>query len=98
MDAPAGRGGDRGATTRERAAGRAAGTAGAAGPRGGASAAPSVKITGIRSMRLWGPLLHGQGGETGGEIGKVIVQVDTDAGIHGLGEADDFMGVRQGIE
>jgi galactonate dehydratase len=57
-----------------------------------------VKITSIRSMRLWGPLVHGQGGETGGEIGKVIVRIDTDAGIHGLGEADDFMGVRAGIE
>lgn len=56
-----------------------------------------MKITGIRSMRLHGPLLHGQGGETGGEIGKVIVRIDTDAGVHGLGEADDFMGVRQGI-
>jgi L-alanine-DL-glutamate epimerase-like enolase superfamily enzyme len=56
-----------------------------------------MRITSIRSMRLFGPLLHGQGGETGGSIGKVIVRVDTDAGIHGLGEADDFMGVRQGI-
>ena len=57
-----------------------------------------MKITSIRSMRLFGPLLHGQGGETGGSIGKVVVRIDTDAGIHGLGEADDFMGVRQGIE
>lgn len=57
-----------------------------------------MKITDIRSMRLFGPLLHGQGGETGGEIGKVIVRVDTDAGIYGLGEADDFAGVRQALE
>ena len=54
-----------------------------------------MKITGIRSMRLFGPLVHGQGGETGGSIGKVVVRVDTDAGIYGLGEADDFMGVRE---
>jgi galactonate dehydratase len=56
-----------------------------------------VKITAIRSMRLFGPLLHGQGGEMGGSIGKIVVRVDTDAGIHGLGEADDFMGVRDAI-
>ena len=48
-------------------------------------------------MRLFGPLLHGQGGETGGSIGKIVVRVDTDAGIYGLGEADDFMGVRDAI-
>jgi galactonate dehydratase len=57
-----------------------------------------MKITGIRCMRLWGPLLHGQGGETGGSIGKVVVRLDTDAGVFGLGEADDFMGVRDAIE
>ena len=57
-----------------------------------------MKITGIRSMRLFGPLVHGQGGETGGSIGKVVVRVDTDSGVHGLGEADDFMGVRDAIE
>ena len=56
-----------------------------------------MQITGIRAMRLLGPLVHGEGGETGGKIGKVIVRVDTDAGIYGLGEADDFMGVREGI-
>jgi galactonate dehydratase len=57
-----------------------------------------MKITGIRSMRLFGPLVHGQGGETGGSIGKVVVRVDTDSGVYGLGEADDFMGVRDAIE
>ena len=56
-----------------------------------------MKITSIRSMRLFGPLIHGVGGETGGMIGKVVVRVDTDAGIYGLGEADDFMGVREAI-
>ena len=54
-----------------------------------------MKITDIRLMRLRGPLVHGQGGETGGTIGKVVVRVDTDAGVYGLGEADDFMGVRR---
>jgi len=48
-------------------------------------------------MRLWGPRIHGVGGETGGKIAKVIVRVDTDAGIYGLGEVDDFMGVRKAI-
>lgn len=55
-----------------------------------------MKITDIRMMRLWGPRNHGVGGGTS-NIAKVIVRVDTDAGIHGLGEVDDFMGVRQGI-
>lgn len=56
-----------------------------------------MKITDIRTMRLIGPLCHGQGGGTGDMIAKVIVRVDSDAGIYGLGEVDDFMGVRQGI-
>jgi galactonate dehydratase len=56
-----------------------------------------MKITDVRTMRLWGPLIHGQGGEMGGSAAKVIVRVDTDAGIYGLGEVDDFMGVRDGI-
>lgn len=57
-----------------------------------------MKITDIRMMRLWGPRYHGVGGESGGQIGKVIVRVDTDAGIYGLGEADDFMGLREAID
>jgi len=56
-----------------------------------------MKITDIRMMRLWGPRLHGVGGgET--KIAKIIVRVDTDAGIYGLGEVDDFMGIRRSIE
>jgi galactonate dehydratase len=58
---------------------------------------PPMKITSIRELRLFGPLVHGQGGETGNEIGKVVIRVDTDAGIYGLGEADDFMGVRDAV-
>jgi galactonate dehydratase len=55
-----------------------------------------MKITDIRMMRLWGPRNHGVGGGTS-SIAKVVVRVDTDAGLYGLGEVDDFMGVRQGI-
>jgi len=56
-----------------------------------------LKITDVRTMRLWGPRVHGVGGETGGDIAKVIVRVDTDSGIYGLGEVDDMMGVLDGI-
>ncbi|PYV09426.1 MAG: hypothetical protein DMG07_23215 [Acidobacteria bacterium] len=56
-----------------------------------------MKITDIRMMRLRGPLVHGQGGATSEMIAKVIVRVDTDAGIYGLGEIDDFMGVREAL-
>lgn len=53
-----------------------------------------MKITDITWLRLFGPLLHGQGGPgDGAKIGKTIVRVDTDAGIYGLGEVDDFAGV-----
>src|SRR5262245_22588004 len=56
-----------------------------------------MKITDVRTMRLWGPLLHGVGGQQG-MIGKIIVRVDSDQGLYGLGEADDFMGVREGLD
>ena len=54
-----------------------------------------MKITDITWLRLFGPLLHGQGGpgESDAKIGKTIIRVETDAGIHGLGEVDDFAGV-----
>jgi L-alanine-DL-glutamate epimerase-like enolase superfamily enzyme len=55
-----------------------------------------MKITKIRSMKLWGPRNHGVGGGEA-KIAKVVVRVDTDAGIYGLGEVDNFMGVAQGI-
>src|ERR1051326_5559184 len=55
-----------------------------------------MKITDIRTMKLWGPLHHGQGGQRD-RIAKILVRVDTDAGIHGLGELDDFAGVDKGI-
>ena len=56
-----------------------------------------MRITDIRSMRLMGPMLHAVGGEQR-TITKIIVRVDTDTGLYGLGEADDFMGVRESIE
>src|SRR5207247_1023904 len=55
-----------------------------------------MKITDIRSMRLWGPLHHGLGGQED-MIAKIVVRVDTDSDLYGLGEVDDFMGVREGI-
>ena len=55
-----------------------------------------MKITDVRSMRLSGPRPHSVGGAES-TIGKWIVRVDTDAGIHGLGEAEDFMGVGEAI-
>ena len=48
-------------------------------------------------MKLSGPLFHGLGGDTVGCYSKLIVRVDTDAGIYGLGEVEDFMGVREAI-
>ncbi|MBI3941662.1 MAG: mandelate racemase/muconate lactonizing enzyme family protein [Chloroflexi bacterium] len=55
-----------------------------------------MKITDIRTMLLRGPRLHNVGGGQGTAT-KLIVQVDTDAGLYGLGEADNFMGVREAI-
>jgi galactonate dehydratase len=55
-----------------------------------------MKITDVRMMRLWGPRVHDVGGGEN-KIAKVIIRVDTDAGIYGLGEVDDFMGMRQAI-
>lgn len=57
-----------------------------------------MKITDIRIMKLVGPLNHGQGGAADGTIAKVIVRVDSDSGIYGLGEVDDFFGVREAVD
>ena len=45
-----------------------------------------MKITDITWLRLFGPLIHGQGGPGDDEakIGKTIIRVDTDAGIYRL--------------
>jgi galactonate dehydratase len=55
-----------------------------------------MKVTDIRTMRLAGPDPHGVGGvERTWSI--ELVRVDTDAGIHGLGEAGGMMGDREAI-
>ena len=56
-----------------------------------------MKITDVRMLKLVGPRLHSMGGTTG-EIGKVVVRIDTDAGLYGLGEADNFLGVADAID
>jgi len=55
-----------------------------------------MKISQVRMMRLKGPRFHALGGGVS-KIAKVVVRVDADNGQYGLGEIDDFMGVRQGI-
>lgn len=57
-----------------------------------------MKITNIRTMLLKGPLYHGQGGESGGTATKMVMRVDTDAGLYGLGEADELVGVRESVD
>ena len=55
-----------------------------------------MKITDIRTMLLLGPDPHGVGGvERSWHV--LLVRVDTDAGVYGLGEAGNFMGDRQAI-
>ena len=55
-----------------------------------------MKISDVRTLRLVGPLPHGGGGSKGTRS-KVVVRVDTDQGVYGLGEVEDFMGVREAI-
>ena len=57
-----------------------------------------MKITDITWLRLFGPFVHGQGGPGEGRIAKVVVRVDTDAGVYGLGEVDDFAGVYNALQ
>ena len=56
-----------------------------------------MKITGIRTLRLLGPRVHSTGGAAS-KIGKILVRIDTDAGVYGLGEAEGFIGVREAID
>lgn len=56
-----------------------------------------MKVTDVRTMRLVGPRPHSLGGEEG-EVSKLLVRVDTDTDLYGLGEAEDFMGVREAID
>ena len=57
-----------------------------------------MKITNVRTMALVGPDDHGIGGK-GRDWHILLVRIDTDAGIYGLGEAAHFqsqtLGVRQ---
>jgi galactonate dehydratase len=55
-----------------------------------------MKITDIRTMKLTGVDTHGVGAVER-EWTITLVRVDTDAGIHGLGEAGNFLGDRDGI-
>jgi galactonate dehydratase len=57
-----------------------------------------MKVVDVRTMRLEGPQQHSVGAKTGRRVVKLIVRVDADNGLYGLGEADDFMGVREAIE
>ena len=56
-----------------------------------------MKITNIRTMLLLGPRPHSVGGVPG-EVTRLIVRVDSDAGVYGLGECQDFPGVREAVE
>ena len=55
-----------------------------------------MKITDVRTMLLLGPDPHGVGGlERSWHV--LLVRIDTDAGVYGLGEAGNFFGDRQAI-
>lgn len=56
-----------------------------------------MRITDVRTMLLRGPDPHGVGG-TERQWDVLIVRVDTDAGVHGIGEAAAFLGVREAID
>ncbi len=56
-----------------------------------------MRITDIRTLLLHGPRPHSVGGVPG-EVTRFLVRVDTDAGIYGLGEAQDFLGTREAID
>ena len=56
-----------------------------------------MKITDIRTMLLQGPDPHGIGGKLR-EWQVLLVRVDTDSGLHGLGEVGNLPGDREGIE
>ncbi len=56
-----------------------------------------MKVTNLRSMRLEGPLPHSVGGKQG-QTTRLIVRLDTDTGLYGLGEAQDFMGVHEALD
>lgn len=53
-----------------------------------------MKVTDVRTMLLTGPDEHGVGG-IARDWHVLLVRVDTDAGIHGLGESGNFAGDRE---
>ena len=55
-----------------------------------------MKITDVRTMQLTGRDTHGVGA-IARDWTITLVRVDTDAAIHGLGEAGNFLGDREGI-
>jgi L-alanine-DL-glutamate epimerase-like enolase superfamily enzyme len=55
-----------------------------------------MKITDIRTMKLTGIDTHGVGAVER-EWTIMLVRVDTDAGVYGIGEAGNFLGDRDGI-
>ena len=56
-----------------------------------------MKVTRIRWMRIEGLDEHGFGGQPR-VSGVIVVRVDTDEGIYGLGEMQDFLGVRDALD
>lgn len=56
-----------------------------------------MRVTDLRSVRLVGPLPHAGGGQTR-TASKILVRVDSDSGLFGWGEVEDFMGVREGLD
>ncbi len=55
-----------------------------------------MKITDIRTMKLTGPDSHGVGGKAR-NVSYLLVRVDTDEGIYGIGESEVFLGVPDSI-
>src|SRR5947209_5043214 len=56
-----------------------------------------MKITDLQTTRVVGPDYHGIGGQPR-DRSFLIVRIDTDAGIYGLGEAQVLIGIPEGIE
>lgn len=56
-----------------------------------------MKVTNIRTLHLAGPDQHGLGGAFR-TWNILLVRIDTDAGIYGLGEAPYIMGVHEAID
>jgi galactonate dehydratase len=56
-----------------------------------------MEIADVSTTRLEGPRAHVPGGGSG-TISKLLVRVEADDGTYGLGEAEDFLGVRDAID